>query len=222
MSDEPVVPGSRPAVPRAARATRAAWRDVRLWLGVALVALSVVGGSRLLAAADETVTVWRATEDLQPGLPLDPDALTRTRVHLADDSRAEHYLRAGGATPTGDVLRAVGAGELVPVGAVGTAAESLTTVSMELPSAQVPGHVQPGSRVDLWIRPTTDDEGTTARRLVPGVLVLEAPEPDGLGGVAATRQIVVGLAPETADEDLQRLMEAIGTARVMVSGVTVP
>ena len=79
-------------MPRAARATRAAWRDVRLWLGVALAALSVVGGSRLLAAADETVTVWRATEDLQPGLPLDPDA---SRLAFADPEFLLRSLRDG-------------------------------------------------------------------------------------------------------------------------------
>ena len=34
------------------------WRDPRLWIGVAIVAVSVVVGSRLLAAADDSVAVW--------------------------------------------------------------------------------------------------------------------------------------------------------------------
>ena len=32
--------------------------DPRLWVGVAIVAVCVVAGARLLAAADDTVAVW--------------------------------------------------------------------------------------------------------------------------------------------------------------------
>lgn len=216
-----------PQVPPAARAVRKGWRDVRLWLGLALVALSVVGGARLFAARDDTVAVWRATADLQPGLPVDPASLTRVRVHFDSDADADRYLLAEDGDPAGQVVRAVGAGELVPVAAVDAQAhEALTTVSMELPSAQVPGHVAPGSRVDLWVRPDTAggvdpplNRGTgRAHRLLDDVLVLEAPRPDALAGMTTTRQIVVGVAAGTPDDDLQELMEAIGTTRVMVSG----
>ena len=40
------------------------WRDPRLWIGIAIVAVSVVAGARLLAAADDSVTVWAAAADL--------------------------------------------------------------------------------------------------------------------------------------------------------------
>jgi hypothetical protein len=42
----------------ALRVRRPGWRDPRLWIGVVLVAGSVVAGARLLAAADDTVQVW--------------------------------------------------------------------------------------------------------------------------------------------------------------------
>ena len=46
------------------RGHRPAWRDPRLWIGVVLVAASVVAGARLLAAADDTVQVWAAVDAL--------------------------------------------------------------------------------------------------------------------------------------------------------------
>ena len=45
-------------VPAALRGQRPAWRDPRLWIGIVLVAASVVVGARVLAAADDTVQVW--------------------------------------------------------------------------------------------------------------------------------------------------------------------
>src|SRR5687768_11311810 len=53
--------------PQAVRATRPGWRDPRLWVGILIVAVSVVAGARLLAAADDTVTVWTAVRDMGAG-----------------------------------------------------------------------------------------------------------------------------------------------------------
>ena len=55
----------------AQRVRRPGWRDPRLWIGVVLVAGSVVAGARLLAAADDTVQVWAAATDLGAGARAD-------------------------------------------------------------------------------------------------------------------------------------------------------
>ncbi|HRK48490.1 MAG TPA: hypothetical protein PK324_22875, partial [Nocardioides sp.] len=62
-----VVPPPGVDVPSAVRGHRSGWRDPRLWVGVVLVAVSVVVGSRTLAAADDTVQVWAAAADLGVG-----------------------------------------------------------------------------------------------------------------------------------------------------------
>lgn len=57
--------------PPATRVGRSGWRDPRLWIGVVLVTVSVVAGARLLAAADDTVTVWAVVDDLGAGSAID-------------------------------------------------------------------------------------------------------------------------------------------------------
>ncbi len=54
-----------------------------------LVLLSVAAGSKLLAAADDTVEVWRLSHDLSPGATITTDDVEATRVHFADDDLAQ-------------------------------------------------------------------------------------------------------------------------------------
>ena len=128
--DQQAVPGAVPtavpgAVPSAVRSRRPGWRDPRLWVGVALVAASVVLGARLLAAADDMVKVWSAGSDLGAGQRLQPDDLVAQRVRFDDARALEGYLGAADELPADAVLvRPVAAGELVPAAALGSAQDS--------------------------------------------------------------------------------------------------
>src|SRR5690242_19393518 len=84
--------------PAAARAVRPAWRDTRLWIGVALVAASIVLGARVMASADDMTSVWAARADLQPGATIDSSDLVAVRVRL-DDGSAGRYVLVGGELP---------------------------------------------------------------------------------------------------------------------------
>ncbi len=85
-------PGT-PAPPPALRASRPGWRDPRLWLGVLLLAGSVVLGARLLAAADDTVTVWAMAADRGSGVPVAAEDLEVQRVRFADRAALAHGLK---------------------------------------------------------------------------------------------------------------------------------
>src|SRR5207245_1326956 len=75
LSSRPGSPAGAPAVAR--RMPRV---DGRLALGVLLVAGSVLGGLRLVAAADRTVAVVAAARDLPADHVIGPGDLTVTRV----------------------------------------------------------------------------------------------------------------------------------------------
>ena len=75
---QPVRPGEGPA--RAQRLRRPSWRDPRLLAGLALVLGSVVLGTSVVAAADDTIAVYAAADALVAGDPLETDALTVVRV----------------------------------------------------------------------------------------------------------------------------------------------
>lgn len=202
--------------PPATRAARPGWRDPRLWIGVALVAASVVVGARLVGGADDTIEVWAATADLAPGHPVVETDLTARRVRFDEDD-AGRYLRVGHALPDGAVLaRAVGAGELVPAAALGEAGGGLQEVPVWAPYDAVPGDLGAGAVVDVWVTPRSggpDEEG--ARLVLDDVLVVAAPRSgDGLGP-SGNRQVLVGVSPDDAD-GVGRVLAAAKDDRVVL------
>lgn len=191
-----------PAPPPAARSTASAWRDPRLWVGVAIVAVSVVAGARLLAAADDTVQVWAVADDMGAGDRVGEEDLVAERVRFADEQRLGGYFTVDEELPADlELSRGVGAGELLPRAAVGSAGES---GRLELPLAvdpeQVPPSVGPGAVVDVYVVTSAPGVGGRAPETVPALTeatVLDAPEQDAGLATSGKRQLV--LAVEEAD-----------------------
>ncbi|GAA3835333.1 hypothetical protein [Nocardioides panacisoli] len=205
--------------PPATRVARSGWRDPRLWIGVLLVTASVVLGSRLLAAADDTVAVWTYADAQGPGSPVTADDLVSTRVRFADGDEEALYLRVDERPADGVVLRAgVGAGELVArsdlVPADGVA---LAHVPLEVAPNAVEPSVGEGSVVDVYV----DD---AARRSRPSgrprpalddVTVLAAPAGDGAFAVDGNRQLVVAV-PEDEVPAFEAVLGRLDEPRLSV------
>lgn len=202
--------------PAAARAATPGWRDPRLWIGVAIVAVSVVAGARLLDAADDSVTVWAVASDLGPGDTVSGDDLTARRVRFVDAGDLDRYFLADEELPADLRLeRGVGEGELLPRSAVGTSGES---DAMELPVAvdttRVPPGVQSGWVVDVYLTGslTTGQTGgsvvgrASGRPVLTGVTVLEAPPAGESFAVSGQRQVVLGVT----DAEAQQFFRATG------------
>lgn len=195
----------------AQRVQRAGWRDPRLWAGAAIVAVSVVAGARLLASADDTVPVWVARGDLAAGEPLTATDLTRHHVRFADGDDVSGYFGGTGAPPDGVLLRSVGAGELVPRSAVGSAAQSGTVqVPVSVDPEQVPPSVTAGSVVDVYVLGAPG--GTDASRIadatpaLAGVSVVDAPDLEDGFVVSGKRQLVLAVS----DDDAQSFFGLLG------------
>ncbi len=186
--------------PTATRVGRSGWRDPRLWIGVALVTVSVVAGARLLAAADDTVTVWAVVDELGAGSTVTDDDLVAVRVRFARGGDLDHYFPAADPLPADGVLvRGVGAGELLPRSAVGSADDvGLLHVPIEVEPHRVSPAVTTGSVVDVWV----GDPGGGGRRdadpeaALSAVTVVEAPAVDESFAVDGTRQLVLAVPEE--------------------------
>jgi len=161
---------------------------------VAIVAVSVVAGARLLAAADETVPIWSAATDLAAGAAFDEADLASTAVRLTGDELA-HYLRVGDPLPEGVLLRAVGAGELVPAGAIGPAEVSGTVqLPISVDPEQVPPSVVAGAVVDVYLV----REGATGEPALSAVGVVDAPRVEDAFVVSGKRQLVLAVPEDDA------------------------
>lgn len=210
-------------MPAATRSGSAGWRDPRLWVGIVLVAGSVVAGARILSGADDMTRVWAASADLAVGQTLTADDLRATSVRFEEGADRDHYLGVDDELPAALTLtRPLAAGELVPAAALGEdVADDTVAVSIAVSAEHVPTGLARGSRVDVWV---IDDGVASGRRakgtaeLVLGdIAVLDAPVVSDAFASATSRQLV--LAVPGADEDsLGVVLAASGDDRVRVVG----
>jgi hypothetical protein len=204
--------------PPATRAGTHGWRDPRMWIGIAIVAVSVVAGVRLVGGADDTISVWAVTEDLGAGGSVDPDMLEARAVRFADAADAARYLRVDEPLPAGRFLtRGVGAGELLPLAALGEAGRAgVVQVPIRVPVDGVPPSVVVGSHVDVYV--SDDAEASRPAVLLLGdVAVTGAPGPSDELGATGDRQLVLGV-PEDEDDALARLIAASAAGTLTVVG----
>ena len=201
--------------PTSVRLRRPGWRDPRLLVGIALIAASVALGSWAVTTAQRTVPVYLARDVLVPGVPLTSAALVVADVRLA--GHVDGYLRADEPLPEGSVLlRPVGAGELVPLAALGDAADLAVRAVPVALSGPAPSGLGAGSRVDLWFTP---EAGTavpgreagpeaTPRQLADALTVAELSTPDGAFAAGGARTVHV-LVPV---DDLPAVLGALAGA----------
>lgn len=163
-------------MPPAVRTSSPGWRDPRLWVGVAIVAGSVLVGTRVLAAADDTVQVWAVSGDVAPGEALGQSDLEARRLRFADGDDLGRYFQVGDDLPDDLTLaRALGSGELLPRSAIGAADDADTvTVSLAVDPLRVPSGVGAGAVVDVYVTGDLDpDAGRASAAPAPGVPVLQ-------------------------------------------------
>jgi len=211
-------PALVPAQP-ALRATAPGWRDPRLWIGIVIVAVSVVAGARLLSAADDTVSVWAVAADVGAGDVLSPDDLVATRVRFADEDGLAGYFTVDERLPADlEVTRGVGAGELLPRAAVGAAGSGSTLqVPLAVDAEQVPGSVGAGSVVDVYLvapvgsAPGAGGRGARgaepARPALAGVTVVDAPALAETFGTSGKRQLVLAVE----EPEVRRFFRLLGS-----------
>lgn len=194
--------------PRAARAPFPKWLNVRLIVGALLVLVSLVVGARVIAAADRTVPVLVAAEDLAPGQPLTGE-LVEQRGVLLDDGLDRYF--------TGDVgsgyvmIRPVDHGELLPRSAVIPATElaDLRYVTVAIPGLEAPPGLSAGAVVDAWLTPA---DGTGPAELLLADVTVTATSTDSGGLAEAAGQFKVTLAVVTNDAD-EVMAELVAAAR---------
>lgn len=182
--------------PAATRIRLGGWRDPRLVLGLALLAVCVLLGSRLLGRSPGTVEVWSARHDLAAGVVLTRDEVVPRRIAFPDGG-PHGYLRTDQPIPPRFRLaEPVRTGQLVPAWTLRSETSGPVQVSVPLAVApdDLPSRLGPGALVDVWALP---DAGAARRgaavRVFTDAVVLSVSAVDPLAG-AGTRRVVVSVA----------------------------
>jgi hypothetical protein len=177
---------------------RAFWGDARFFLGVLLVAASVIGVWLVVTAARQTVPVYAAAHTIVPGEAIGPGDLEVVDVALGALSGT--YLAAGGLGDEAVATRTIEAGELVPAASVGQADEARTTSVVVRSAVDVPASVEAGTVVEVWTAPLGEDGGYDEPRvLVADATVVSVTRDDSMiGGGAAALELVIPRADVSA------------------------
>ena len=209
-----------PPAPAATRTQPAGWRDPRLVVGVVIVAVCVLAGSRILASADDTTTVWAARHDLARGASIGTDDLTVVRVHL-DGSTSGRYLSAtADLGPDVTAAHDVGAGELLARSALADGSVvDLVEVPLSVTPDDLPASVRQGAVVDVWVTPrtgATDGGPTRARLALEEVVVVDVPVSEDSLAPRTTQQVIVGVDGARAG-DLAQALGLLADGRVVLT-----
>jgi hypothetical protein len=181
--------------------------DVRLLLGLLLVAASVAAVVLLVGAADTRVRVYAAADSLAPGDRVDADDLVERSVAL--DGAESLYLRVDALPDEGFVVaQPVAAGQLVPLSAAGSG-DGVRATSLVLRLAgPVSSVVEPGSLVDVWgvARDERGEAGTPVVLAAQATVVRVIFDESLVAGSVGASSSVEVLVPRTR---VARLLQAI-------------
>lgn len=173
--------------------------DARLVVGLLLVALSVLGGLRLAATADDTVAVYTATRALPANHVLTPGDLRATRIRATDDV-LDGLVSASRRPPVDRVLRfPVTDGGLLARATLGDAASEGREITVPISADHaLGGALVAGDRVDVL---ASFDKGTELAKTLTvarAARVVDVVSSDGLFGQreGELTALTVSVAPD--------------------------
>jgi SAF domain len=192
------------------------WLDLRVVLGLLLVLGSVLLGARVVSAADATVPVWAAADDLAAGTVLTADDLVAVDVRLDD---AAHAYLSTSTKPEGRTLsRAVSAGELLPRSTL-VEPEELVQLALPVQAGYVPPSLQRGQLVDVYAvaDPAAGATAVADGSVIPVVTSAPVQAISGRGsGVLSTPTTTVQVVVSVAADDASDVLSAIGGRPLVV------
>lgn len=188
----------------ARRLQKPSWRDARLLVGLVLVLLAAALGAKAVASADERTAVWAMAADVARGDAIEAGDLKRVDVRLDDGvatyASAAHPLAQG--SFAGRDLRV---GELLPQSAV-IPATALTAQRVTLPvSATSVRSLLRGSRVDVYVTSSGQNDKLVARKALEGVGVAEVMAAGSAMSGSRTTSVAV-LVPQ---DKVAEILEAV-------------
>ena len=208
-------------IAQAARTARPSWVNLRTVLGVALFAVALLGGNRILAASKTTVDVWVAAHDLPQDAVIAPGDLEPAAVKLPTDLLAA-YAPAGEALEGRVITRPIHAGELVATSWLASSATPSGARSITIPvepEHAVGGALRSGDRVDVLATFNSGDVRARTTVLARGVDVVETVK---AGAIGFGDEALVGITLSVSPQEAARLAFAIRTGEIDVVRVDGP
>lgn len=144
--------------------------NFRLIVGIILIATSFVSAFLISNSSNRMVTVWSATTDLAPGTIIDETNIEQAKVLLP--SNIGLYLDGTNSILGAQVLRGVGAAELIPAYAISSeVVMDLKQVPISIPISRMPFGAKNGDLVDVYALPTQNLVEISGAKTRPGLVL---------------------------------------------------
>jgi hypothetical protein len=197
--------------PIAGRLKRPRWSDPRLVIGVALVAIAILGTASVVARADRTEPYYAARHTLTPGTVLQMSDVVVTHVRVGSGT----YVPAS-VEPWGEVVtRVIGAGEMIPESSLADADAYVMRPVAVTTGSPLAEAIEPGAVVDVWV--TRDGLAGPDSVLVAAGVVVDQVDRDASAFSARSGETVYVLIPSA---DVGDLLAALAQAdEVSVVGI---
>lgn len=188
--------------------------NVRLIIGVILIATSFISAFLISSSSNRMVTVWSATMDLAPGTIIDESKIEKAQVLMP--ANIGLYLDGAKSIIGAQVLRGIGAAELIP--AYGISSDivlDLKQVPISIPSSRMPFGVKNGDLVDVYALPNQNLGGVSESKLKPG-LVLSNIGIDGVNFEASKLGGEIGVTLLVPTTLVAKLISSMGQANFLL------
>jgi len=200
-------------------APRAFWADARFLLGIALIVASVAGVWLIVAAARQSEPVFAATRTIVPGEEIAASDLRVVEVALGAMTAA--YASPVDLEPGSVAVRTITEGELVPRSALGEPSASTRTSVVIRTGTEVAAAVGPGSEVEVWVAPSTEDGRHAAPRILVPTSTVASVDREGaiVSETAVSIELVIARADVAAvlaalaDDSVLSVVPAAGASR---------
>lgn len=186
----------------AGRVRRPSWRDPRLLIGLALIALAVAAVVMIVQGSDTTSPFYAAARDLAPGTVVSDNDLVVVHVRVSSGE----YVPQSDAVVGRVLNRTIGEGELVPASALVDAdGYSARAIAVESAMPLADG-VGVGSLVDVWVT-VQDDAGSHSTLVGSSLPVTDVREAKSSLGAAGGQTVYVAVPLA----DVAKVLDAVSS-----------
>jgi hypothetical protein len=174
--------------------------DSRLVVGATVVAASVAAGYLVVTSASQTDEIYVTRTTVLAGSPVRASDLELVSANLSEATST--YVLSGELIEGAIATRTIGAGEFVPLTAIGRASALTSTRLVVDVASGLPADTEPGTAVDVWAT-VTDPYGempSSSSIVVPGATFMRALEADSFASESSLRAEL--LIPRATIRDL--------------------
>jgi Flp pilus assembly protein CpaB len=180
------------------------WRNARFLVGAALLLVSALIGAVLLSTPDKH-PMWTAKHDLPAGALIRSSDVVAVAVSVPAG-----YIPASTSIVGKRVRRPIGAGELVPVDALGSAVVGdLRSIAVPIEDQHSPPTLAAGSYVDVWVTPRNVAGGLGVPFLALAAVPVASVTRDSMGGATAAGTVVLEVKPPQARDLISGLRRGV-------------